>query len=334
MTYTNIIIAVDKMLIKKSKYAGFTLLEMLLVLVIATSILIMIITYTSTRTDESKRDFTVNQIEQILNAGLAYYINNSSWPADIGQLKTGKYLPNKTTINNAWGQPYVFYNDATTGTFSICTQITGRSLGGGTFASTLESGIVANRLPMGYVTTSCPASGSPLDPATCNAATCAVVTTVNIPGQNLNNARSFNFAGLYHNGACVPAPTCPTPSMEPSIMVVPVAVSGNYAGGPTVYPISSFMARAVGDASGNPTAVSPGPQMCSDKTKSSPCDGGTSPLPAGLYWRVCLQIVTERGTIGEAGSTWQPESGIVMAITRCVPANEPAGSPFSVFESF
>lgn len=328
------------MILNRSKFEGFTLLEMLLVTVIVASILIMLVTYTSTKTDESKRDFTATQSEQILNAGLAYYINNSTWPDTIDQLKTAKYLPSQP-IKNAWGKDYIFYKNLATGTFSICSEITGRSVNG-TYTSIADASSLAGRLPLAYVTTSCAAGSNPPNPATCNNTPCAVVSTVNIPGQNLNNARSINFAGLYHNGACVPAPICPNPysaqnttGMKPAIIVAPVAVSGTYEGTDIVYPLSSFTAYAVGAPSGNTATTDPGslPGICTNPVLTEAC---SSLEPAGVsglsYWRVCLDVVTERGRI--SGSGWTASSGTIMAITRCVPNNEPSGSAFSVFTPY
>lgn len=322
-----------------NKEKGFTLFEMLLVLVIITSVLLMLMTYLTRSADESKRDAAVLKYEQILNAGLAYYINYSAWPADMAALTTNNYLPNTPRgINNPWGQGFTFYNDATTGTFSICSMITA-----GVSSGAIEAGILAGRLPMAYVTTSCPPQETPPitapAPADCTGADCALVSTVNIPGQNLNNARSVNFAGIYHNGACVPAPICPT-TMKPSIVVSPVSVSGTYTGTTEVFPLSSFTAYARGKGGNGTDQSAPAlrPIACTaDSTSTTGVDCESipaTPFTSGTYWRVCLDVVTERGRIGDPGSEWKSSSGIIMAITRCVPNNEPPGSTFDVFQSF
>lgn len=362
------------MIFNKKKFDGFTLFEMLLVLVIISSIIFMMMTYLTTKTDESKRDLTVMQYEQILNAGLAYYINNSAWPTTIDQLQTGNYLPKKT-ITNPWQSEYTFYNDPTSGTFSICSVVSGAVIGSGTTTNNtavIESGIIAGRLPLAYTidisagtsgtAPTCPANAPDPTAAPCTGTgtSCALVSTVNIPGQNLNNARSVNFAGLYHNGACVPAPVCPNPydaatnptGMKPAIIVAPVAVSGNYEGGSSVFPVSSFTAYAVGGVvsasspAGTPAAQ---PIKCTDSatvSSGTTCDktnGGDGGLTSGTYWRVCLDVVTEKGRIGDVASeppppanptVWDINSGTVMVITRCVPNNEPTGSGFNVFQSY
>src|SRR3990167_1662020 len=81
--------------------AGFTLIEMLLVMVIVGILIAMGANYMQQKAASLRMDRTVQQMEQILNAGLAYYINNGKWPEDIDCLYgsgTGtdcsiKYLP-------------------------------------------------------------------------------------------------------------------------------------------------------------------------------------------------------------------------------------------------
>ena len=69
--------------------------------------------------------------------------------------------------------------------------------------------VIAGELPVAYVSDK---YGDPY--VSGNVYVTAQVTT---PGQNLNNARSVNFVGIYHNGACVPVPNCPgyNPSASP-----------------------------------------------------------------------------------------------------------------------
>src|SRR6185295_12957830 len=97
---------------------GFTLIEMLLVLVIMSFIVIAIIGYTEQRSDALRRDRTVLQIQQIQNAAIAYYISNSAWPSAVSDLQTAGFLPNTMTIANPWGNPYFMAADNSTGTFA------------------------------------------------------------------------------------------------------------------------------------------------------------------------------------------------------------------------
>src|SRR3990167_329258 len=246
---------------------GFTLLEVLLVLAIASSLIVLMLKYTTQKSDELRRDKTVLQMQQILNAGLSYYVNNSFWPmlgATINNISglcgTGNwnplntlqpnYLPT-TLQNNSYGNPFFINcgNMANGGNFYVRT----------TANTVANARVIAGRLPLAFITNAAGwATNPPSQPAVCAAggAGCnVVVTTVTIPGQNLNNARSVNFAGVYYHGGCVPAPNCP-PNMSPSIIVAPISVSGMLASTPPTncttdpttcqniqaFPISSFTA--------------------------------------------------------------------------------------------
>jgi prepilin-type N-terminal cleavage/methylation domain-containing protein len=306
---------------------GFSLLEMLLVLAITATVIVSILGYTTKKSDEMRRDRTVMQMEQFLNAGLSYYVSFGSWPS-LANLQ-GNFLPSGT-IKNPWGQG--FSVGANTGgtnpgsQFSVCTTIIGKQA----FSAAT---VIAGRLPIASVVggaVSCPTTSTTSCTATSTA--CTVVSSVNIPGQNLNNARSINFAGLYHNGACVPAPICPN-NMVPTVMAVPVSVSGMNDDASIVYSISSFTAYVTGvDASGSPGAS---PLPCSSSSGSTSCyQEGTTLLPAGNYWRICLRIISEKGTL--TYSSLNLNAGVILALTRCMPANEYTtprayGSQFTVF---
>ncbi len=287
----------------KKHNSGFTLIEMMLVTVVVSLFMVMGTSYMQQRTRSAMIDRASVQMMQILNAGLSYYVSNGSWPANLATLQAGSYLPT-TTIRSPWGTVFT----------SIPTPVTNRVF---TVSMSLPSGysghqaigqVLAGKLPFGVRTT--------VGPIT------TVSASVNIPGQNLNNARAVNFAGLYHNGACIPEPICPvdlggTP-MTPSVMVVPVSASGmNDPASTNVYPISSFTAYA--------TALSTTPLACTGGVGVA-CSGGTA---GGRYWRVCLNVVTSKGLV-----TWDATSGptsVVMALTRCSVSGEPSGSPFTVW---
>lgn len=308
---------------------GFTLIEMLLVLVIMAVILLAIASYTQQRTDALRRDRTVMQIQQIENAALAYYISQSTWPTNIAQLQLAGFLPRQTTINNPYGNSYFMNANNTTGTFAVCTEV----LAGNPNTATATAQTIAGRLPMGFIVDTTPTDANCLPSqtprTTCADNNCTVVSVINIPGQNLNNARAVNFAGVYHHGGCVPVPACPGTNMTPAILAIPVSVSGMYSNTTTIYPISSFTAYATAPGNLN----TPGPSQCTNSAVPEACDLGSGGIasPTGMYWRVCLQIYTEKGLItASTNSIWASETGIV-ALTRCVPQNEPFGSSFSVW---
>ena len=335
---------------------GFSLLELLLVMAIMSSILVAIIGYTTQRSDEMRRDRAAMQVQQILNAGLAYYVNVGAWPDKMTDLQNGTYLPSNA-IKNPWGSSYAIQSptpSTNSPSFGICSSMTGKKP-----LAYAAASIIAGRLPMASVIdgsvipagTTPPGGGAPTTEAACpikslpctkDSDSCTVISSVTIPGQNLNNARSINFAGLYHNGACVAAPVCPL-NMVPSIVVTPVSISGmNDPGNTTVYPIASFTAYAVGEStsSGLPVLKPLDCNLTVPTVKS--CTLTDTPPPAtqassGKYWRVCLNIVTQKGVVNkESNDNWAEDAGIVLALTRCMPASEPttpavSGSDFTVF---
>ncbi len=340
---------------KRRQQKGFTLLEMLLVMAIATSILVAIMNYTTQRNDELRRDRGVMQIQQILNAGLAYYVNNSSWPtrsstgtavSDLsllqGDASLPHYLPTSALLNNIpnpWAQPYTIGADMTgSGVFYVCSVVNGKT-------AYTSSAIIAGRLPMAQVIDSTSAGAAPapcappVSPSPClvSSTACTVISSVNIPGQNLNNARAVNFSGLYHPGACVPAPTCPG-GMTPQIMVVPVSVNG--VNSPTsAFPITGFTAYATTGQGGAPSVT---PSVCNTTLNNNQSCPDTDNVTK--MWRVCLRVDTLAGVVSGANTTTSIANPVaaptitnpnwamqvsVMALTRCMPTNEQ--TTFSVY---
>lgn len=356
---------------------GFTLIEMLLVLTIISMVIYLGIGYIQQKSTSMRIDRASIQMQQILNAGLTYYIANGKWPdlSSTGYQLTGtndlqpNYFPSGTVANPfGGGNYYVMQGQGTTsGSITtpppylyVITRIPGSASSGTAVAI---ANTLAGRLPLAYTSTTAPTGAGVPPPndnscvgGTTNPSECYVVSMVNIPGQNLNNASAVNYAGVYHNGGCVPVPTCPVDAdgntMTPQIMVVPVAVSGsNDSQSTNVYPISSFTAYAMvtTDGAGNaaPNATPPACSTGSDTNCYSGVSGSTGTvITTGKYWRVCLQVVTERGTVswqtGSAATMTQPYSNVttannwgatatLMAITRCAITNEPSGSSFEVY---
>jgi prepilin-type N-terminal cleavage/methylation domain-containing protein len=305
---------------------GFTLIEMLLVLVIIAAIIMGIATYSQQKMQQMREDRAVLQIQQILNAGLAFYLNNTTWPTSIttdlqGDGTTpGGYLPGPSTkviLSNPWAGNYVIGNtlpgvDPPNALFVVCTTIKAGA------ATSVTATILANRLPMAYVVNGnvsadcAPSSGLPIPTAsacTTGATTgCTLIATVNVPGQNLNNARSVNFAGVYQHGACVAKPTCPN-GMDPQLFLAPASVSGmNDNVTTTVYPIHSFTAYYVDVVGGGSTGA------CTGDTTVAACPA------AGSYWRACLQIITTNGIVNYTQTTARAQK--MVGFTRCTPPGE------------
>lgn len=301
--------------LKSSK--GFTLVEAMLVAVIIGGILMMSVRYYNTQTAASRMDRASAQMQEILNAGLSYYVSNAAWPPDIATLQTGSYLP--ANLRSPWATSYTVSSTTNPSLFSVSMPFPA-----GMTNSNISGRILAGRLPFGVSTTV--------------GTTTTVTASVNLPMQNLNNAGAVNFAGLYRNGACVPAPVCPidpngTP-MTPQIMVVPASVSGtNDTGTDNVYPLSSVTAFVT--ALSNVTAGAGAPGCETDTSGATPLcyqdtwNGAT--VPDGQYWRVCMQVITAKGPV-----VWDETTGMygtVMALTRCQPNNEASGSSFDVWSS-
>ena len=320
----------------KKTIKGFTLIEMLLVLVIISMIIYLSIGYMQQKTETMRIDRATIQMQQILNAGLAYYVANGKWPANLDtDLRTGYYLPPTTVpLVNPWpgGGAYIIGTQASSGSpplFYVWTTVTASSASGSAGAA---ANVIAGGLPLAYATSN---SGSPPTPggACGTAATCNVVAAVNIPGQNLNNARAVNFTGIYHHGACVPVPQCPVDSsgqtMRPEIMVVPVSVSGvNDSGNTNVYPITSFTGYALGN-----TPLDATPLGCTGSTSTPLCTASNNGTVATAYWRVCMKVITEKGDVQSTRSDLWGVDVTLLAITRCAVNNEPAGSNFSVYSN-
>lgn len=340
---------------------GVTLVETLLVLTIASSVILLFLNYTNQKVDELRRDKTVLQIQQIMSAALSYYVNNSKWPSLTtcststtpvawksipSLLATDSFSPGKGYLTagfgaNPYGKPYQIncgtQSTSDGGNFYVATDTGG--------SKALNALTIAGRLPMAYITTPAQLAVTtvfpPAQDAVCKQSsptypdpTCTVVvSSVSLPGQNLNNARSVNFAGLYYSGSCVPAPNCP-PGMKASILVFPASVAG-VTDKPTncndVYPydpateqcsvnlysLQSFSAFARGgDSSGNPVLPGTGGGWFTGGPFSSgnggPYDCSVTKAPANescwstfydqlsednstKYWRVCLVVMTEKG---------------------------------------
>lgn len=336
---------------------GFTLIEMMLVMVVVGLLLMMSIRFLQQQALSTRIDRTSTQMQQIVNAGMAYYVANGFWPAKLADLQ-GPYLPSQNLMS-PWGHDYLVGsqsiktgNPPTASTPPLFYAWT--TIAAGEQTASIAATIAGN-LPMAYTTsaisnTTTPPPNTPL--CTPDATQCSIVAIVNIPGQNLNNATAVNFAGVYHNGACVPVPQCPVDAngntMAPEIIVVPVSVSGVYNPPQTsnsgmAYPIISYTAFATKIGSiGTSPAAKQVPQ-CYDPSNISQGGGcvldyvSDTSVPNGDYWRVCLSVTTQEGLVNpspSAGSINYNQGmmeGTMLAFTRCSIINENHGSNFNVW---
>lgn len=95
----------------KSKLLGFTLIELLFVIAISSILVSLGIVMMQQRNQQAKVEKTALQMQQLMLAGLAYYVDNNCWPETGTCLATtplfDKYIPiNGRT--NPWGSSYAF----------------------------------------------------------------------------------------------------------------------------------------------------------------------------------------------------------------------------------
>ena len=324
--------------------SGFTLIEMLLVMAVISMVLVLGIGYMQQQTQTLRVEKTSLQMQQILNAGLAYYVVYGKWPADVATLQSNDFLPKNITLRNPWGQPYaIMAGPNVTGPTGpsmasllyVYTNVVGAAKTGTAFAA---ASTISGKLPLSFTTTAAPSAGpSPVYPdptKACTPATttCYIAAAVNIPGQNLNNASAMNFAGVYNHGGCVPEPKCPIDAggktMKAQVFIVPLSVSGlNDKGTNNAYPISSFTAYP-----SNANAQVDPPDACLGSVAvKDPCKAVNGTGTTDKFWRACLHIVTEKGDLSST-SGWGDKVK-VAAFTRCSITNEPSGSPISVWSN-
>lgn len=305
------------------KSKGFTLVELLLLMVILAVFLTVGTGYMQQKTEAIRIDKTVLQIQYILNAGLAYYIANGRWPNQGSQvyLSSGTaselqpdYLPGVAIPTQFGGPDPNYYHRSSNAvawgipanTFAVMAYIgtsDKQKTIGNMIASKLGSAFFDGSPGYGYV-----------------------FAYVYPPGQNRSNATGMNFAGLYHHGACVPVPVCPKDAngvaMTAQVYIVPISASGvNDDGLSNVYPLSSFSAYATGG-----TSASPPP--CANATITPACAGGNL---NGIYWRACMQVVTSKGDVSATRTDNWGNSVTMAAFTRCSITSEPAGSGFGIY---
>jgi hypothetical protein len=262
-----------------------------------------------TKTKDMRIDQTAQQVQQIMQASVAYYVDNGQWPGansidpldfnedGIAELIQNNYLPEQTngstefknSLGNAYETSILLTPDnqgnSTKGLFQISSNMNIPA-----YANTLKG-----LLPLSKISTD--------DNNT-------VITSVTIPGYNYNNAQSIKNAGIYNYGDCVPEPQCPD-DMKPRAFMSPAGIVGLAGTDTSVsYNLQSFLALAYGDdpnKDNNPTTtpaqcpIQIGPKTCPEKS-----------------WRACLKGTTERGAISATIDSKGQGSIQIMAVTQCV----------------
>lgn len=320
------------------RVVGFTLFEMLLVMAIISMFIVMGLNYFQQRTLNLRLDKTAVQMQQILNAGLSYYVSNGFWPADLACLKgtTSErcrvaYLPASVQSNLISNQDYVVYTGTNPNLLFVSTNVYRSDLDPNTIQA--YAALIASKLPLACTTADQRSDCRAPIPA-CKSTVCNVVSSINVPGENLSNINAVRFASLYHAGACVPEPYCP-PNTTAQIMVAPSSVAGVGGTDNIAFPLTSFTAYVAGAVQRytQPFPSPPGPPACgvTSKVVQQPCLG-MDPSATGRYWRVCMELVTSAGRSVPSTNPIGLGQATLLAITRCAIANEPSGSNFTVWQ--
>lgn len=326
---------------KKRNSRGFTLIEMLLVMVIISAVLYMAMGYIQQRALSLRIDRTSGQMQQLLNAGMIYYVSNGKWPTDIATDLQPLYIPGSGGVSSPWNSKYAI--NSTNNSFYVSVRMLANSSSAPYIAR-----VIVGTLPSAFTAIAIPAATIAPTPGTCTAATCYVVASVAIPSQSLSNASAINFAGFYHNGACVPEPNCPT-GYTSQVIPVPVSVNGYYDA-PTVTgtctatdtsgcsmsykPISGFTAYATSPSA---SATPPGCGTNSS-TACRATSGGAALSASNKYYRVCLAVQSEAGAVNPTTNPWGQLVGTIMVMSRCNPPEATSnptnyfGSDFTVWE--
>lgn len=111
----------------KSKFLGFTLIELLFVIAIASVLVSLGLTMVKQRGQQAKVEKTALQMQQLMQAGMAYYVDNHCWPVSPPGTPTGCSTPTPPSFDgyipingkiNSWGYTYS-WSPQTNGRFEV-----------------------------------------------------------------------------------------------------------------------------------------------------------------------------------------------------------------------
>ena len=145
----------------KARHGGFTLVELLIVIIIIAILAGMLLLATGSATDSADATKIINDIRNLKGAAMMYYVDNNAWPADgdgtTVNFQTGVtnaadvegsmdiYLDRGFFSSGLYNLAFATYNDNAT------TPATPRTLIGYTFATAPQSGVL-NKLESKAVT--------------------------------------------------------------------------------------------------------------------------------------------------------------------------------------
>jgi type II secretory pathway pseudopilin PulG len=295
---------------------GFTLLEMMLVIVIMISIVVMSIRYIQVKTTQTLINRTSLQAQQILSAATSYYVNNhtdlqtgsstnpgsgytNEWPTTFGDLVN--YLPTRL-IGKAQKAPGPYGP----GTYTIATTdgTAKRFELDITTKTVVEAQQLLSKLPLASIRK----SNLKL-----------VKVYINIPSYDYNHARTVSDVGIYHPGDLITVKNqCPA-GLTQSVYAVPESAYGFSNGklDTNAYPISGLMAYVKGDGK----TEAPAKCYLNEAVKNHFNPGVQKEGQAGQY-RVCESVNTPNGPAiftnsNSVSLTNNIKYFSIMVITKC-----------------
>lgn len=152
---------------------GFTLLELLLVLAIMASLTVAGLGWYRHRVAQAKVVKTGLQMQQLLQAGMAYYVDHRVWPSSVSKLQD--YLP-QLHVNNPWG------NDASSPYhYQIISEPNARYLQLKTWLPT--TGVINGQAMAQQIAARLPYAKAEID----SSGNASVISSVTLPGQAIQD---------------------------------------------------------------------------------------------------------------------------------------------------
>lgn len=333
----------------KIKQSGLSLLEVMLAVLILTTIAVLALRMSGPKFREHQADHAAQQMQQIMEAATSYYIDNAKWPTlqqipphqtvtfaplsadNITVLtgmssgtKEGTYLPfsilnDDKELISPFGTPYLMGpspgkpSDANNpGALYYEVQV---DTNDPNTAITLKA-----QLPLAYISAN--KSGKET----------IVTSYVNIPSYDYNHAKTISNAGVYYPGDCIPQPAYACPhGMKPATFVTleqgyglatPLPQAGGQPGQPddqTAYAITGFSAYTIAPQDEQPVANCPEteiPSFIIGKTIPNTQATIEPQCPVGQS-RACVNIQTKNGQV--MFDEQRLADTHVLAMTKCVP---------------
>lgn len=273
---------------------GFTLLELLLVIVVMVAMAVAGIHLSEIKAEHAQVDHTALTMQQLLESATSYYIqqynatsqgqNTGSWPTAISDLITAGLLPASFVNKNSWGEPYNITSSATANMFTLQTDVPSQAL----------AMLLSSRMPIATTEQS--------------DKNYSVTASISIPSYNYNNARAVNDVNYVNPGQCIKEPICPN-NMQPSVTLAPVGVYG-FSGNNNTVDMQGFTLYK-GDGNGDDAAACNSADIDPSYTLPT-CDSG--------YIRACLHVSADTSTGGVAITQTMASYLYIMALGQCVPS--------------